>query len=584
MMYYLIKQFKEPNKIGVIEKMQHAAHFPAQAYWLTHSQALTDLFTKYELSSLSISELNRYAEQFKVRVPFVGPFSAGKSSLLNALLETKQFATSNDPQTALPAEIIFSAEPVYQARLADGTHTPLNAETVLNNDLGTFSSDTFLEVGLPVEFLQAIPHLCLVDMPGWDSGNNEHGKAIDQYITKSSAYCIVISVEDGTLHESIAEALEELKLHATPIILLINKIDKVSEDDIEKSVDVIEREVERILGKETFATIAVSARPKREQGIESVKDALIKIEQRADQLFNLATVKPILIQLHNLESHLDKLANQDDVKSETLRAERQRLAEEKNLFLDKLQQETQILEQRTQSVAHYVLEEIRNKLMSQLDYFVDTLSYGGSIESNVTQIIRVTITEAMQTKFSDEMQRFIGRMSDELAYDFSINLPNETSSHATSSTSSMDFLNSLKYLISPVLFVLPLGKVIAPIATAIFTVFDLNRSSKDEDFARRMQEKESQKSKFSHSIIPNILHKVESNFVPLLNQKVQEIKHSISKKLTEQIDNLDQTLATLELDLSKGEDEFKRAQAVYQTDLALVKTTILDLEEYVNAQ
>jgi GTPase SAR1 family protein len=63
-----------------------------------------------------------------VRVLVVGAFSAGKSTLLNEWLNERIFATSLDPQTAIPAEISWSEEEAITGWRADGRRMTVTRE------------------------------------------------------------------------------------------------------------------------------------------------------------------------------------------------------------------------------------------------------------------------------------------------------------------------------------------------------------------------------------------------------------------------------------------------------------------------
>ena len=53
---------------------------------------IQNLYEKYQLDSNKFQELTKNSQNFKVRIPLIGAFSAGKSSLINPLLARKLFA------------------------------------------------------------------------------------------------------------------------------------------------------------------------------------------------------------------------------------------------------------------------------------------------------------------------------------------------------------------------------------------------------------------------------------------------------------------------------------------------------------
>ena len=81
-----------------------------------------------------------------------------------------------------------------------------------------------------------------MDFPGWGSGNNKHGQAIDNYSPRSLAYCLVVSAGEGTLNETTHVALNELKLHNMPVIVIISKCDGKTATEIDSVTQQVSSE------------------------------------------------------------------------------------------------------------------------------------------------------------------------------------------------------------------------------------------------------------------------------------------------------------------------------------------------------
>lgn len=202
------------------------------------------------------------ATQFMVPVPLVGSFSAGKSTLINAVIESRLLSTNIDPETAVPAEIWHSDTESITGHLPNGQCVPMTREQVQNNDVEHLKGGGWIEAALPIERLKSLPHLKLVDMPGWDSGLQAHSTAIDGYANRSLAYGVVVSADEGNLLESVRRPLMELKVRQVPVFVVISKADKKPAQDVQAVQDKVTEEIEKILGTPPFWVCQASAHKK----------------------------------------------------------------------------------------------------------------------------------------------------------------------------------------------------------------------------------------------------------------------------------------------------------------------------------
>lgn len=131
--------------------------------------------------------------QFRVLIPLVGAFNAGKTTLVNAYLQRQHgsgLPTDIVPQTALATEI-------YAAPSAEAERVELLGEddAVLREvgleEFGQVEKQTLKTGELEAQYAKAYLHHAdlpdsnrkvLVDMPGLDSGLRTHNAAIQRYL------------------------------------------------------------------------------------------------------------------------------------------------------------------------------------------------------------------------------------------------------------------------------------------------------------------------------------------------------------------------------------------------------------------
>ncbi len=183
-----------------------------------------------------------------------GAFSAGKSSFLNSIFGVgRLLKTGDDPTTAIPTYLTNGPEETIRA-LNISNHTQnltrkeANSLTHLDND--NQSVDGRIAYSRILKTLQIESpkmewkNIALLDTPGYSkphTGLNEQDEKSDAEMARGELakadYLIwVVSVDDGTLHESSKEFLKKAKWKKKPELnLLINMADKKSPSEL-KSV------------------------------------------------------------------------------------------------------------------------------------------------------------------------------------------------------------------------------------------------------------------------------------------------------------------------------------------------------------
>lgn len=170
--------------------------------------------------------------QRELLIPVVGAFSAGKSSLLNAIVEAELLPVAITPETAMPTELRYDSRERLEAVFLDGRteEFPLAALP----DLQTRAQEIEL-VRLYAELqpLKALQPLVLVDMPGFNSPLDVHNRAIAHYIGEGAHYLFVVSVEEGSLHTHSLRRIEEVVSLGRTFSVCLNKADLRPPQEVE---------------------------------------------------------------------------------------------------------------------------------------------------------------------------------------------------------------------------------------------------------------------------------------------------------------------------------------------------------------
>ncbi|AXM95280.1 patatin-like phospholipase family protein [Pseudomonas plecoglossicida] len=172
--------------------------------WLEHLQVLDDLLGENILPRHFAAEVNALRQQitgFHLKVPLIGKFSVGKSTLLNCWLGEEIQKHDLGACTSLATEFHYAdagAEKLVIHWLED-VHTgqvrreekPLSAYAALLADPRTNARPPlFIELHLCRSALARHPDLVLVDTPGLGSNDGQHERALQQYIGEAVS-CIL---------------------------------------------------------------------------------------------------------------------------------------------------------------------------------------------------------------------------------------------------------------------------------------------------------------------------------------------------------------------------------------------------------
>ncbi len=199
-----------------------------------------------ELKIKSEEFLNELQASQYIKVPLVGVFSAGKSSLLNVFTHKPgMLPVDTMPETAVAYELYYSqTESVELFR--NGNKIDSKALTDIKQ-LDTKPGDIAKVycTSEPIRELQE-KGIILVDMPGIGSGIERHDAAIFNYINSGTAFVLIVDAEQGSLRGSTMAFMNELSQYDMYPAVLVSKIDKKPENEVEDIVEYIRYQMTKL--------------------------------------------------------------------------------------------------------------------------------------------------------------------------------------------------------------------------------------------------------------------------------------------------------------------------------------------------
>lgn len=176
----------------------------------------------------------------KTVVAFGGAFSAGKSSLINALMGEALMVVEVDPTTALPAYVLGGDADAIYALNSHRLRVPLSDEefaSLTHDEKLLYGSEVARALSAAFVVRQDFPwhNLAFIDTPGY-SGQTQAVGRTDASIAAAQlgsahAFIWVVSAKQGTLPESDIDFLAKLD-PSIPRLVVVSRADQVNENDL----------------------------------------------------------------------------------------------------------------------------------------------------------------------------------------------------------------------------------------------------------------------------------------------------------------------------------------------------------------
>lgn len=163
-------------------------------------------------------------------LPFIGRFSAGKSTLLNALIGRPILPTARMETTAAITRIKYASEPCAEIIYADQSSRSIPVEEIVELSHQRLEKEAkemkSIEIGYHAEVLRK--GLVLMDSPGMDTIINNH-VALAEYIMNESI--MVVYVMGSAPSEFDLGILKRLQQNGLEVVVVRTHLDDIKEEE-----------------------------------------------------------------------------------------------------------------------------------------------------------------------------------------------------------------------------------------------------------------------------------------------------------------------------------------------------------------
>lgn len=378
--------------------------------YIQYLKLIDEICEKNDISDdikIEINKLRIEIDDFKIKIPLVGGFNAGKSSLINKFLGEKVLPEEITPETAIASEIKYGPTMIVAYGI-DGTTKKYPINEIKNLDAKKFK---YIELFLDNEKLRNLgKDVVIVDMPGFDSKIEDHNKAILQYLDNGVAFVLVMDCEDGCLKSSLLTFLYELSTYQLNFGVIVNKVDKKIPSEIDSIVETVKRTVGPICSNAYIETASIfnnDTSDKFENIIKSFDKEEILRKYFEERILNVCS---------RMISSLNILIKNSDVDVYDINRKINEI-ETKILELDKKvkREETAITNKLYTQTKENILNDIKVCLLNNSTTLASAILEGEYVfTSRLNELLRPVLINATSSNLEPIFNGLIGNVSAEI--------------------------------------------------------------------------------------------------------------------------------------------------------------------------
>ena len=506
-------------------------------------------------------DLNNHAY---VKVPFVGDFNAGKSSLINSFLGIELLPTNILPETAVSYELYYSEH--ERLEVLDGgcvkETTPLSKISELN-----LTPTNLVKVYINNQKVKALNdrHIVIVDMPGIDSGVEAHNNAILNY------------VEGGTLRATTLNFIDEVKKYGSDVYIVISKCDKKNNEEVANVKKTVSEIAEKYMGKNVPVAVT-SAVDKNFFELEAMLFS-IDSDKLIENRFKLPVTNFVNGFIAELQFQIKLLLSSESDYSAKL----EQLQREKDAAIENIKKRANSA-QTVSGSADDILQDITVALKSKSGYLA-TLLYQ-QVDSNVfvnevMTVIRPVLVNSLKREILEYNDVISGAVQE-----FTLNVDNIINDKDNDLlTGATDFVENMigKDVLETMLkkgldkfaeklvaykglstLLKGLSKILGPIITIVVNILpDVLRLI----FGKSKEDKISEiKLKFSTEVVSKIVEALRSPIEEIISSQREEVDSNIQTLIEEETQKYNDNIqAVIKQQKEEKEDREKKAASLTVT-------------------
>jgi hypothetical protein len=379
-------------------------------HWLEHLNSLEQLVDAQLLPSTFKQELDALRSsiaQFNLNIPLIGKFSAGKSTLINAWLNSEMQSVDLLPCTDIATEFHYTDKPEDEKMVV---HYATETKTLPLSDYAQFKqqADNHRHAALKVSLfvhnaaLAKYPELVIVDAPGLGANNDAHYQAIVNYIGESAAFILCVTrlnqvgVEELTFVQRLRSLGQDFSL-----LVCQEDLNNPSEREAIRQTLAAQASVD-----EHQLVRGCSAKTGDVAGFDAI---LAHFYAQQGQLF-YNKFSPLVYQLAQQAKGLIEQRLARDMTQEQLKLEQTKLEQGMTQINSYWQQEQNQLQQDISGhLARHVQSQVVSYLHSRHSNYVEQVLQGASVQSliqaDTQNALSLTLASQLTPRLTQSAQK-----------------------------------------------------------------------------------------------------------------------------------------------------------------------------------
>ena len=558
---------------------------------LTVIEEASNINSRYSFDNLSkkLSEAQNTVNNFRINAPLIGLFSAGKSSILNKYLNI-DLPVGIEAKTSVACEFVYDTDE-YLEVITDKNESSRKSMAELK-DL-TIENCSFVRMHLNNNKLMNMKDITIVDMPGLDSGYEQHNKAIKNYINSASYFIIIMDIENGTIKKSLLDFLKELDLYSLNFGFILSKYEQKDETDIENITKNTKENILNYIGKDVFV------------GKVSVLNSDI-----ADFEKILSNMQVIAIAKNYLYSILKLILEEDLLKELNRKLKYDRFdIGDINKNIRELEKKSQDIEKSIEKEAYFIknkannqladaiLSDISNTLSENVDMLVmkakeNSSALGDAVNSLIRPVISSSADRHLKELFAEIYERLqvnFNSIVGDLQID-SINIGSLEEGNKLIDAGVNVVMEMLKKYLptagvtaagtlaatAAISSALTLGSVALPIVGTLIAALipflgGLLKSN------REASQNESIRSQILGNIIPNVLLQIRGKLEICISEQTDAFIKAVREKFDVEQNSIKEALENAKKNKEISENEFNEKLEVLKADIDKTEKLISQL-------
>ena len=353
-----------------------------------------------------MAELNALAqrqeqENCPLILPLVGEFSSGKTTLINALTDSKKLETATKPTTATIYQIHFGSESCHATVCyEDGKQIEVKDIAELKND--AINDAAIVDV---YDTSNKVPSTTiLVDTPGLSSPDPRHKQTLVDFLPQADAILLVSDINQQ-ITRSITDFIKTMSLAKRQIFLVLTKSDTKSASGLIAAKEYISKNTEIPIAQVACVSAIKNDMSELYELFDSIQKSKGDILQRVNEqrLSNIA--KEMLGRIDRLMS-----ASSSDKETDEAIHEQQHSLDKLNRNIDRLISD---LRSDINDIETSISREFEDKVFDSLDTIVagnsndfdsEAISTINSLSSLLLSDYKVQVQKRLREKAESRSQ------------------------------------------------------------------------------------------------------------------------------------------------------------------------------------